>query len=116
MRKNCFMLQWTWTVNRDRQLDFARRRCLVCDWWPSIMVSGSGKGKTRYQCRACGSLHTRNRRDLLKWVLKLAFYSALWMRRSRRRAERLMALHALSIRGVTTPDIREIIIRKAGLW
>ena len=101
----------------DVQFAYARRRCRKCDW-PSIVVcmGGVGKGGYRFQCRSCGSKHTYIRKNqLLKWIFKLTFYSILIQRPVTKRRHLLTALGVLATKGIHMPEVREMIVRKAGL-
>lgn len=100
------------------QLVFARRRCRKCDW-PSvgICLAGLGKGLHHYQCRSCGSKHTYKRnKQLIPFIFKLTFYAMLFKRPVAKRRHRITTLGVLALKGVDMPEIRELIVRIAGLY
>jgi hypothetical protein len=100
------------------QLVFARRRCRKCDW-PSvgICIGGLGKGVHRYQCRSCGSKHTYKRKNqLIPFIFKLTFYAMLFKRPVAKRRHRITTLGVLALKGIDMPEIRELIVRMAGLY
>lgn len=100
------------------QLVFARRRCLKCDW-PSVgvCIGGLGRGVICFQCRSCGSKHTYKRKSqLIPWIFKLTFYSMLFKRTVAKRRHRITTLGVLARKGIDMPEIRELIVRMAGLY
>lgn len=98
------------------QFAFAKRCCLKC-YFPSSCYGGTRDGY-RYRCKSCGtSLLYSRKRQLLKWIFKLTYYSHLFsipVLRARTRASRLLALYAL--RGIPEPELRRNIVRMARLW
>lgn len=102
------------------QLVFARRRCRKCDW-PGICVDGGPDDDESevyfFLCRSCGSKHTYKRKNqLIPFIFKLTFYAMLFKRPVAKRRHRITTLGVLALKGIDMPEIRELIVRMAGLY
>ena len=97
------------------QFAFAIRRCRGCDW-PSVVVGIGESGKTYFfQCRSCGAIHNHRRCHILKYIFRLAYFTVLFMRPVAKRRHRIITLYVLALNGISMPEIRELIARKAGV-